>query len=41
MAAQRKIPADMVLKNGRLLNVFTGTIYEADVAVYDGVVVGI
>jgi len=41
MAAQSKIPADMVFKNGRLLNVFTGTEHEADVAVYDGVVVGI
>jgi adenine deaminase len=41
MAAQGKIPADLVIKNGRLVNVFTGTVNDADVAVYDGVVVGI
>ena len=41
MAAQRKIPADLVITNGRLVNVFTGTVNDGDVAVYDGVVVGI
>lgn len=33
--------ADLVLKNGRVLNVFTKEFYTADVAVCDGVIVGV
>ena len=40
-AARRDIPADLVIRGGRLVNVFTGTIEEGDVAVYDGTVVGV
>ena len=29
-------PADLVIKNGQLINVFTGQIYAADVAIADG-----
>jgi len=32
---------DLVLKGGRVLNVFTGEIIRADVAVYDGIIAGI
>ncbi len=34
-------PADLVLKNGRVVNVFDGTAERADVAVQDGLVAGI
>lgn len=34
-------PADLVLKNGRVVNVFTGEIIEADITVADGVIVGV
>ncbi len=40
-AARRKIAADVVLKNGRLLNVFTGRIQKKDVAVCEGIIVGV
>jgi adenine deaminase len=33
--------ADLVLKGGRVLNVFSGEIIRADVAVYDGIVAGV
>ena len=33
--------ADLVLKNGNILNVFTGEIEKGDIAVKDGVIVGI
>jgi len=36
-----KREADLVLKNGRVVNVFTGRIEEKDVAIYDGVLVGV
>jgi len=41
LAARREIPADLVLKEGRVVNVFSGEIQERDVALYDGVVVGL
>jgi adenine deaminase len=41
LAARREIPADLVLKKGRVVNVFSGEIQERDVALYDGVVVGL
>ncbi len=41
LAARRQIPADLVLKQGRVVNVFSGEIQELDVALYDGVIVGL
>lgn len=32
---------DLVLKNGRILEVFTGTILQADIAITDGWIAGI
>lgn len=40
-AAKGDIRADLVLKNGRIINVFTGEITEGDIAVSDGVILGI
>lgn len=40
-AARKEIPADLVFKNGKLVNVFTGVIQEKDVAVCDGIIVGV
>ena len=40
-AAKKEIPSDLVLRNAQVVNVFSGTIQEKDVAVYDGVIVGI
>ncbi|MGQ9603626.1 MAG: adenine deaminase [bacterium] len=34
-------PCDLVLRGGNLINVFSGEIYPADVAIFDGIVVGI
>ncbi|MCS7178115.1 MAG: adenine deaminase [Anaerolineae bacterium] len=34
-------PAELILKNGRVINVFTGEIVEADVAIADGRIVGV
>lgn len=34
-------PADLLFKNGRVVDVLTETVYEADVAVVDGVIAGI
>lgn len=34
-------PADLLFKNGRIVDVLTETVYEADVAVADGVIAGI
>ncbi|MFZ5585261.1 MAG: adenine deaminase [Thermodesulfobacteriota bacterium] len=34
-------PADLVLAGGRVVNLFTGAVEETDVAVHDGVVVGL
>ena len=33
--------ADLLLKNGKLINVFSGEIYETDVAIYKGIIVGL
>ncbi|NNG08066.1 MAG: adenine deaminase [Desulfobacteraceae bacterium] len=41
LAARREIPSDLVLKKGRVVNVFSGEIREQDVALYDGIVVGL
>ncbi|HVP57552.1 MAG TPA: adenine deaminase [bacterium] len=39
--AKGEAPCDLVLKDGLLVNVFSGEIYQADVGVFDGQVVGI
>ncbi|TYR79189.1 adenine deaminase [Priestia megaterium] len=39
--ANKRIPADLVIKNGKIIDVFTLTIIETDVAVADGFIVGI
>ncbi|MFC1821923.1 adenine deaminase [Thermodesulfobacteriota bacterium] len=40
-AARREIPADLVLKRARVLNVFSGGIQENDVALHRGLIVGL
>ncbi|UTR13890.1 adenine deaminase [Salipaludibacillus sp. LMS25] len=39
--ANKVAPADLVIKNGKIVNVFTLEIEEGDVAIYNGVIVGI
>lgn len=39
--ARGRRPADLVLRNGRLVNVFTNEVYPADVAIYGGRIAGI
>lgn len=39
--ARGKHPADLVFRNGRIVNVFTNEIYEADVAVWKGYIAGV
>ena len=39
--ARGKRPADLVLRNGQVVNVFSNEVYPADVAVYDGRIAGI
>ncbi len=39
--ARGKQPADLVFRNGQVVNVFSNEVYEADVAVYQGRVAGI
>lgn len=39
-AARGVVPANLLLRNARLVNVFTGEIYPADVAIWNGFVVG-
>ncbi|MGD1153582.1 MAG: hypothetical protein ABR911_12030 [Syntrophales bacterium] len=39
-AARGEIAPELVLKGGRVINVFTREVIETDVAIYDGVVVG-
>lgn len=40
-AAKKEIPADLVLRNAQVVNVFSNTVQVKDVAVYDGVIVGV
>jgi adenine deaminase len=40
-AARGDAPADMVLRNARLVNVYSGEIYPADVAIYNSRIAGI
>ena len=39
--AQEREKPDLVLKNGKIINVFTGEIVEGDVAVTNGIIVGV
>ena len=39
--ARGKQPADMVFRNGQVVNVFTSEVYTADVAVHGGMIAGI
>src|SRR5262245_23009311 len=39
--ARGRLPADVVLRNGRLINVFSNEIYPADVALYHGRIAGV
>jgi adenine deaminase len=41
LAAAGKIPVDLVLHNAGIINVFTGEIEYGDIAVFDGIIVGI
>ena len=40
-AARGEVPADLVIAGGRVANVYTGECQRVDVAVYDGVIVGL
>jgi adenine deaminase len=39
--AKGEFPADLVLKKGRVVNVFTGDIRERDIAISDGIIAGL
>jgi adenine deaminase len=39
--AAKRAKADVVIKNGRIVDVFNLTVFEADIAISDGVIVGI
>ena len=39
--ARREIPADLVLKGGKVINVFSGEIRKQDVAISEGVIAGV
>ncbi|HEJ83806.1 MAG TPA: adenine deaminase [Desulfobacteraceae bacterium] len=41
LAGKGEIPADLVLKNGRVVNLFSNKIQKGDVAVSDGFIVGV
>lgn len=41
LIAGKKQLADLVIKNAKIINVFTKEVMEADVAIYDGVIVGV
>ncbi|MBN1549994.1 adenine deaminase, partial [bacterium] len=38
LVAQKKEPADLVLKNAKIVNVFTEEVYPADIAIKDGTI---
>ena len=40
-AASGQVKADLVLKGAKIINVFTETLEEGDVAIADGYIVGI
>jgi len=39
--ARGQEPAELLIKNARVINVYTGEIYEADIALADGLIVGV
>ncbi|MDR5587927.1 adenine deaminase [Clostridium aquiflavi] len=39
--ANKEVKADTVVKNGKILNVFTGDIMKGDIAIADGIIAGI
>ena len=39
--ARGKWPADLVLTNARIANVFSNEVYEGEVAIYDGTIAGL
>jgi adenine deaminase len=41
LVAGKKVPADLVVKHGKILNVFTGEFMEGDIAIVDGMIAGI
>ena len=41
LAARGEVPADLVIRGGRVLDVFTQEILEADVAISDGRIIGL
>ncbi|MBM7563121.1 adenine deaminase [Paenibacillus sacheonensis] len=41
MVAGKQIPADLVVKGAKIVNVFTGALMDGDVAIADGVIAGI
>jgi len=40
-AAHGEKPADLVLNNARVVNVFSGDIHETNIAIFDGIIVGL
>ena len=40
-ASAKKVKADMVVKNGKIIDVFNGEIIEEDIAIQDGIIIGI
>ena len=40
-AARGEVPAELVLTGGRVANVYTGEWQETDVALFDGIIVGL
>ncbi|MCX5846190.1 MAG: hypothetical protein NTW12_07515 [Deltaproteobacteria bacterium] len=40
-AARGEISPDLIVKGGRVINVFSHEVLEADVAIHDGIIVGI
>lgn len=39
--ASGRLPADLVIKNCKVVNVYSGTIHEGDIAVSDGIIAGV
>ncbi len=39
--AKGEAPPDLLLKNGSLVNVYSGEIYPTDIAVYDEYIIGV
>ena len=39
--ASGRLPADLVIKNCKVVNVYSGTIVEGDIAVSDGMIAGV